>query len=56
MELSTDRGEQLRVDQVLHPSFQESAEQVFGVSVAETTDQVGHSGIIVMRHRVVPSQ
>ena len=53
---SANRRGELRVDQVLHPRPQEPTEQVLGVTIAETADQIGNSGIIVMGHRVVPSQ
>jgi len=56
MRLGPDRRGELRVDQVLHPSLEEPAEQVLGVAIAETADQVGNSGIIITGHRVVPSQ
>jgi len=54
--LGTDRRAERSVNQVLHPPFEQPAEQVLAVTITETADQVGNSGIIVMGHRVVPSQ
>jgi hypothetical protein len=48
-----DRSREFGIDQVLHAPLEQPAEQVLGVSVAQSTDQVGNSGIIVTGHRVV---
>ncbi len=53
MRLSADRRRELGIDQVLHPALEQPAEQILGVTITESTDQVGNSGIIVMGHRVV---
>ena len=55
MGLSTDRGRELRVDQVLHAPLEQPPEQILRVTVAQSTNQVGNSGIIITGHRVVSS-
>jgi hypothetical protein len=51
-----DRRGQLGVDQLLPPGLEPPAEQLLAVTIAQAREQVSHSGIIVMGHRVDSSQ